>query len=217
MFPPMPPTSPLPSRRGRLGRSWPVLAAVLLLVPALGFSALRHASTRSAPLPVLGRVTDFALVDQSNVPIERKAFDGEPWVASFVFTRCPLVCPRLSDHMRALQDLAQRADTGLRLVTFTVDPEHDTPAVLGAWADAHGADRRHWSFLTGGEASIQRIVRSFSVALEGTADPTKANFGIMHSGHLVLVDGQARIRGYYPSAEDGVEHRILADLERIGS
>lgn len=217
MFPPMPPTSPSPSRRGRLRRWWPVLAALLLLVPALGFSALRHQTARSAPLPVLGRVTDFALVDQSNVPTERKALDGEPWVASFVFTRCPLVCPRLAGHMRALQDLAQRADTRLHLVTFTVDPEHDTPAVLGSYADAHGADRRRWSFLTGGESAIREVVRSFSVALEGTADPTKANFGIMHSGHIVLVDGQARIRGYYPSAEEGVEQRILADLERIGT
>ncbi|MBY0279820.1 SCO family protein [Candidatus Binatia bacterium] len=186
-------------------------------MPALSLSALRQQAARSAPLPILGRVTDFALVDQSNAPVARTAFDGEPWIASFVFTRCPLVCPRLSDHMRALQALAQRGDAKIHLVTFSIDPEHDTPAVLGAYADGYGADRRRWSFLTGSEGSIQQVVRSFSVALEGTADPTKPDFGIMHSGHLVLVDGQARIRGYYPSAENGVESRILADLERIGT
>lgn len=211
------PTRTIRSRRGRLRRSWPALAALLLLVPALGFSALRRQTARGVPLPVLGRVTDFALVDQSNVPVERTGLDGEPWVASFVFTRCPLVCPRLSDRMRALQALAQRGDTKLHLVTFSVDPEHDTSAVLGSYADAYGADRRRWSFLTGSEASIRQVVRSFSVALEGTADPTRTDFGIMHSGHLVLVDGQGQIRGYYPSAEEGVEHRILADLERIGT
>jgi cytochrome oxidase Cu insertion factor (SCO1/SenC/PrrC family) len=55
------------------------------------------------------------------------------------------------------------------------------------------------------------------VALDGEADPTKPDFGIMHSGHLILVDGGGRIRGYYPSREDGVENRILGDLERLGA
>ena len=206
---------PIGLRRG--GRGWTVLAAALVLAPALGFSALRSGTTSAAPLPVLGRVTDFTLLDQSSVPVGRRTLDGQPWVASFVFTRCPLVCPRLSERMRALQALAERADAKVHLVTFTADPEHDTPAVLESWADAYGADEQRWKFLTGSAESIRRIARSLSVALEGAADPAKPDFGIMHSGHLVLVDGQGRIRGYYPSAEDGVEHRLLADLQRIGA
>lgn len=194
-----------------------MLAVPLLLLPALGFAARHYGSTRSMPLPVLGRVTDFALVDQSSAPVARATLDGAPWVASFVFTRCPLVCPRLSERMRTLQALAQRTDAAVRLVTFSVDPEHDTPALLGSYADAYGADPRRWRFLTGSEASIESVARSFSVALAGAADPAQPDFGIMHSGHLVLVDGQGRIRGYYPSAEDGVESRILNDLSRIGA
>lgn len=117
--------------------------------------------------------------------------------------------------MRAVQALARRRDGALRLVTFSVDPEHDQPAVLKSYADAYGADQTSWKFLTGSEASIAAIARSFAVALAGKADPGKSDFGIMHSGHLILVDGRGRIRSYYPSSEEGVEQRILVDLKRL--
>ena len=190
--------------------------AAIVLVPAIGFSALQGGRRADqAPLPVLGRVADFALVDQSSAPVDRAALDGQPWVANFVFTRCAQVCPRLTERMRAVQALARESDRGLRLVTFSVDPEHDEPAVLKSYAKSFGADFTNWSFLTGSEASIEAIARSFAVALPGTTDPSKPDFGILHSGHLVLVDGRGRIRGYYPSSEDGVEKRILADLQRL--
>jgi protein SCO1/2 len=193
-----------------------VAAATVLLVAALGFASLgRTSRALGHPLPILGRVVDFALVDQTSAPVGRAALDGAPWVASFVFTRCPLVCPRLSERMRTLQELAEHRTAPLRLVTFSVDPEHDVPDVLRRYAEAYGADRARWRFLTGSEAQVTTIARSFSVALDGEADPSKADFGIMHSGHLVLVDGRGRIRGYYPSSEDGVERRILTDLERL--
>lgn len=187
-----------------------------ILVGALSCVALGGCAREEAkPLPVLGRVADFALVDQASAKVSRAALGGQPWVASFVFTRCPLVCPRITERMRAVQTLAQGHDDALRLVTFSVDPAHDEPSVLRSYADAHGADRTTWKFLTGSESSIEEIARSFSVALEGEADPGKSDFGIMHSGHLVLVDGRGRIRGYYPSSEEGVEQRIVRDLKRL--
>ena len=183
---------------------------------ALAVSELRGGPREErGPLPVLGRVADFALVDQTNAPVSRAALSGEPWVANFIFTRCATVCPSVTGRMRAVQALAQRHDDALQLITFSVDPEHDEPAVLKSYAEAHGVDQTRWKFLTGSEASIEAIARSFSVALEGKADPSKSNFGIMHSGHLVLVDGRGQIRGYYPSSEEGVEKRILVDLKRL--
>jgi protein SCO1/2 len=197
--------------RGRLA-----VAATLVVVAGLGLVALgRPTRADEFPLPVLGRVAEFALVDQASAPVSRAALDGEPWVANFVFTRCPLVCPRLSERMRVLQSMAKDHATTLRLVTFSADPEHDVPDVLKSYAEGYGADRGTWRFLTGSEEQVAAVARSFSVALQGEADATKADFGIMHSGHLILVDGRGRIRGYYASSEDGVESRILADLERL--
>jgi protein SCO1/2 len=208
--------SPATAGRARTHRVRRAFVAALILACALGTWVLVGARREAQdPLPVLGRVADFALVDQTSAPVSRAAFAGDPWIANFVFTRCPLVCPRITERMRAVQTLARRSGGPLRLVTFSVDPEHDEPAVLKSYADAHGADHERWTFLTGSASSIEEVARSFSVALEGEADPSRSDFGIMHSGHLVLVDGRGRIRRYYPSGEEGVEYRILVDLTRL--
>jgi protein SCO1/2 len=201
-----------PTRRASRRRAQ---RSATLLGLALGFTLLGGCQRADrTPLPVLGRVADFALLDQTGSPVSRDSLAGAPWVANFIFTRCSTVCPRVTQRMHAVQALAHRDDR-LRLVSFSVDPEHDAPAVLKTYADAHGADQTSWKFLTGSETSIDAIARSFAVGLVGKADPNKADFGIMHSGHLVLVDGQGRIRGYYPSSEEGVEKRILVDLKRL--
>jgi protein SCO1 len=204
--------SPLPLRSRLVSFAF---GCALVLLPALGFSLLGERHEPPPPLPVLGRVDDFALVDQQSSPVRRTAFDGTPWIASFEFTRCASVCPRLAERMRAVQELARGGDPEVRLVTFSVDPEHDGPSVLQAYAEGHGADAARWKFLTGSEDAIRAVARSFAVALDGEADPTQPDFGIMHSGHLILVDAAGRIRGYYPSREDGVENRIVRDLERL--
>lgn len=194
---------------------WTSCIVSLVVVAVIGVGALRAATRTETPLPVLGRVADFALVDQASEPVRRADLAGEPWIASFVFTRCATVCPRISERLRTIQSLAQHGDGHLRLVTFSVDPEHDAPSVLASYAEAHGADEATWKFLTGSESTIETIARSFAVALDGEPDSSKADYGIMHSGHLVLVDRRGRIRGYYPSSEDGVEARILDDVKRI--
>jgi protein SCO1/2 len=192
------------------------VAGVLVVVAAGAILAATADDRRSeTPLPVLGRVADFALVDQASAPVTRADLAGEPWIANFVFTRCPLVCPRLTDRMRSVQALARDERARIRLVSFSADPEHDRPQVLAAYADAHGADGESWQFLTGNEESIAAIARSLAVALDGEADPTKPDYGIMHSGHLILVDGSGQVRGYYRSAEDGVARRILDDAKRL--
>jgi protein SCO1/2 len=197
------------------GRARALASCARIALLALGCAALAADRPRLEPLPVLGRVADFDLVDQSSAHVSRAALDGAPWVASFVFTRCTSVCPRLTERMRALQALAQGGDRSLRLVTFSVDPQHDGPDVLRSYAEAHGASAARWKFLTGSEVAIESVARSFSVALDRKADPDEPDLGIMHSGHLVLVDGRGRIRGYYPSSDAGVERRIVDDLQRI--
>lgn len=199
-------------------RAASLVGATLLLTLVVAL-ALRTvvAAERAVPPPVLGRVADFTLQDQSRAPVTRATFIGEPWVASFVFTRCATVCPRLNARMQTIQALSRRSAASLRLVTFSVDPEHDAPDVLKSYADAYGADTTRWRFLTGSESSIREIARSFAVALDGKADPARPDYGIMHSGHLILVDGRGWIRGYYPSSEEGVEKRILEDLQRVGT
>src|SRR5437870_2233818 len=93
-------------------------------------------------------VADFALTERSGQTVRRADLLGKTWVAAFIFTRCAGPCSQVTGAMAHLQhDLA--GIKGVVLVSFTVDPEFDRPAVLRSYADRFQADPRDWLFLTG--------------------------------------------------------------------
>ncbi|MES1188761.1 MAG: SCO family protein, partial [Myxococcales bacterium] len=87
---------------------------------------------RAADLPALGSVGSFGLTDQSGRPVNEAVLRGQVWAAAFFFTRCPTVCPRITRRMRDLQQAAASGGVKLQLVSFSVDPENDTPEALTA-------------------------------------------------------------------------------------
>jgi protein SCO1/2 len=163
------------------------------------------------PAPILGAVPAFQLTDQDGRVFGSRDLAGRVWVASFIFTRCETVCPRVTAQMARVQARTRDLEPALHLVSFSVDPEHDTPARLAAYARAHRANPRMWTFLTGPAAAVQETVEKglrVSVGRDPT-DPSPA--GISHGTHLVLVDGQGRLRGYYESEEPDAVDRIVRD------
>lgn len=184
------------------------------LALALCFGVLGCA--RHEPLPTLGQVGAFALVDQSGVNVDERTLRGKVWVAAFFFTRCPTICPRITRRMRALQLAALAAKQPLQLVSFSVDPENDTPPTLLAYAKSFDADLQSWRFLTGDLQVVKRtVVDGFKLALDGKPDPGAENGGIIHGSHLVLVDETLQIRGYYRTDDDDDMKRVLEDAARL--
>jgi protein SCO1/2 len=197
-------------------------AAALSAALALGIplsAAVVLTGCHSTPdLPTFGAVPDFSLTDQAGKPFTRDTLKGQPWIAAFVFTRCPSACPRVSRAMRELQIEAAQRKAKIHLVSFSVDPEFDTPAVLQRYAKEYGADLGSWSFVTGNADTIQKTAeQGLKIAAQGKADPTKADFGITHGTQLVLVDGRGTIRGYYASSDDAALARLLDDATRLSS
>ncbi len=173
-------------------------------------------SSAEATLPELGKVGPFALTDQAGERVDNATLAGEPWVAAFMFTRCPTVCPRITAEMKKLQAAAKQKGVSLHWVSFSVDPEHDTPKVLRDYARTHGLDLGNWSLLTGDLAAIKKTsVDSFKLALDGTADPNKDHLGILHGSHLVLVDAAGTIRGYYATNDPEALKKLLVDAARL--
>jgi protein SCO1/2 len=161
--------------------------------------------TREKPLQVLGEIPDFQLVDQKGQKFDRKALDGHVWVADFVYTTCQGPCPRMSSHMRTLQKATGR---DVRLVSFTVDPDNDTPAVLAAYAQRFSADAARWTFLTGEKETLNMLDHdAFKLGSIGA--------GMDHSTRFVLVDKLGRIRGYYGIAEGNPVDKIAKDAARL--
>lgn len=167
-------------------------------------------------IPTLGDVGAFQLTDQAGRATSAQTLRGKVWAAAFMFTRCPTVCPRITRRMRELQQAAVKEGVELELVSFSVDPEHDTPLVLNEYAKKYGADLANWRFLTGDLAVVrQTSEQGFKLAFEGKPTPGAEHFGLMHGSHLVLVDGAGQIRGYYRTSEDSQMKQLLVDAASL--
>jgi protein SCO1 len=106
----------------------------------------------------------------------------------------------------------------LQLVSFSVDPENDTPEVLAAYAKQYEADLGSWRFVTGDLEVVRKTSeQGFKLALDGKVTPGAEHFGLFHGSHLVLVDGRGIIRGYYRTSEDQQMAQLLEDAARLAS
>jgi protein SCO1/2 len=184
---------------------------VLALVAVSG-AAVWQILNRPAPPPVLGEVPDFALTNRDGRAVHRADLAGQPWLADFVFTRCAATCPMMTMRMARL-DRDLPADLPVRLVSFTVDPDYDTPAVLERYARSFKAPDR-WLFLTGGREELHRLSKEgFKLAIDAGGGPQDEP--ILHSTRFVLVDGEAKIRGYYEAFDEASMQKLRRDLESL--
>lgn len=197
------------TRRRALSRRTLLLGSLAL---PLGLGCERRPS-RPATLGTLG---GFSLTSQDGKPFGAEQLRGGVWVAAFLFTRCPTVCPRIVARMKALAAEARQKKLGLRFVAFSVDPEHDTPEVLAQYARKSGVDSEDFTLLTGDLEAIKKTsVEGFKMALEGTPDAGAEHLGMLHGSHLVLVDKALGIAGYYRTSDDGEMQRLLADAATL--
>jgi protein SCO1/2 len=175
-----------------------VIAALMVLAGCIA---------KPPPLPVYGQAPHFELISETGQPFDGKSLDGKVWVADFIFTTCTGPCPRMSSLMRQVQQ-ASGAMPDVKLVSFTVDPEHDTPAALAQYAARYHAQPERWHFLTGPREALDHLARdAFKLSnVDGT---------LVHSSRLVLLDRQSRIRGYYGTSEDDPVAQLVRDIKRV--
>ncbi len=165
---------------------------------------------RPARLPTLQQVPAFELVDQGGRPFGTAQLRGKVWLAGFVFTRCPTLCPAITRKMAEVQARTRQLEPDFRLVSFSVDPAFDTPERLERYARQYRASPRMWSFLTGPAPAIRAaVVGGLKAGLEGEGGAPEA---ISHDAHLVLVDGEGRVRGVYDTSEPDAVDRVVRDV-----
>lgn len=147
--------------------------------------------------------------------------DGKVWVASFFFTSCPSLCPRLMGRAKVLERELAEAGLPVELVTFTVDPATDTPERLAAYADEEGLGPR-WTLVTGAPGALENtIVQGFKQPMgtpgEGPAEDVALD--IAHGLRFVLVDGRSGVRGLFDTDDVGIraliaDARVLVEMGR---
>lgn len=166
-------------------------------------------------LPVLATVPDFTMTNRDGRTVTRDDLRGQPWVADFIFTNCKAICPIMTLRMAEVQSSLDSAPIfkDVKLVSISVDPEHDTPAAMAEFAERYDAHPERWLFLTGeAQETVWTLVQEgFQLPLDAT--PDNAAMPISHSSRFVLVDAHGRIRGYY-SSTDGQDD-LLEDLATL--
>jgi len=196
-----------------------VLVLGAVLVSAATWSVFRYGIERSPGLPVLGTVPEFSLIASSGAPLSQQDLAGTVWVADFIFTRCPGICPILSAQMAKLQAALPRAASGpVRLVSFSVDPANDTPEALRAYAERFRADSERWWFVTGERQALYSLISDgfhLAVAERPESENTDGQGLITHSDRFVLVDRDLRIRGYYFGTEEASVQQLVRDIAAL--
>ena len=148
-----------------------------------------------------GSVPPFALTERNGNAVSLDQLRGKIWIADFIYTTCTDTCPLQTAMMAKLQQ-EYSGNPGIQFVSFTVDPERDTPDVLKSYAAKHHADPQRWYFLTGQRDRLIRLIQDgFHLAVATSPAAGESSGMIPHSPRFVLVDKESRIRGYYDSRE----------------
>lgn len=179
-------------------------ALLFLLAPLL---LLSSCADPSAKLDDYGVVPHFALTDSQDQPFDSDALKGKVWIVDFIYTDCPGPCPRMTSQMHKLAGKL-KDDTGIRLVSISIDPQRDTPPVLNAYAHRFGGPTPNWVFLTGPLSTVDLLaVNTFHI---GTVRNR-----LVHSTRFMLVDKNGHLRGYYSTFDPVDLQKLQADAEAL--
>jgi protein SCO1/2 len=156
-------------------------------------------------------IPDFDLVNQDDLPINQDMLADKLTIVSFFFTSCPTICPTMNSEMLRVQESLSRHSDALQILSFSVDPEYDTPAVLSEYGQALGADPQFWNMATGNREAIYMLARcGFLLPVEdGGDDP----YAFIHSEKFILVDKSKRIRGYYEGTSREEVDRLIQETQ----
>jgi protein SCO1/2 len=203
----------LPARIPRLG--WAIAFVVATTLIAWSYLQFRGAMKARGPIsPRLERFAPapgFQFTAQDGSTVTTDDLKGKVWVANFIFTRCLGPCPVMTSRMAELNQRLGGKVKDVQLVTFTVDPEHDTPAVLKEYSEKVGASPNKWKFLTGPKTVMdETVMKGFLQPLSNDQEGMP-----IHSTRFVLVDKDGWMRGFQDGNDPEVVQKLLMDIGDI--
>lgn len=195
-----------------LNERFRVLLSVVFCIGAFVICACRPSEDAPPPRP-LPEFSLRATTSAGGAPraLTRESLLGRVWIADFVFTRCAGPCPLLSANLAALR---KKLPEGTGLLSITVDPDHDTLPRLAAYGAKFGAGPE-WLLATGEKAALTRLIKEgflLAVAEDASARPGER---VAHSTKFVLIDREARIRGWYDGEDAAAREKLVRDAKRL--
>ncbi|MFT4033639.1 MAG: SCO family protein [Siphonobacter sp.] len=161
---------------------------------------------------VFHTIPAFKLLTQDSVWINRTLMKGKIVVADFFFSRCPTICPKMSAQMSRVQDIF-RGNQKIKFLSYSIDPIHDTPSVLKAYAKRYDAEPNQWFFLTGDKQQIYKLaINGYKLPVQDDGKNNTENETFTHDSKLVLVDKEGVIRGYYDGEDKAEIDRLILEI-----
>ncbi|MCS7223798.1 MAG: SCO family protein [Armatimonadetes bacterium] len=190
--------------------------AIVLVLAVIGSVLYLWLRRHDTDLPVYWKVPDFQLIADSGKPLSLSDLMGKVWVAEFFFASCAGICLEMNKNMMKVQkSFSDRPD--FQIVSFTVDPQTDTPEILRLYRKNYDAIEGKWHFVTGDKKKIYRLARyGFKIAVSEV--PPKEEGGprdFIHSDRFILVDRFGRIRGFYNGTDAKDVQQLIQDIEKL--
>ncbi len=194
-------------------KKWQLILVAVMLVAAAFWASVKNVKTE---LPDYGPVPAFEFQDQSSQFFSSASLENKVWVAGFIFTRCMGPCPIISSKMAELKKRLSYSPR-FALVSFSVDPEHDTPEKLAAYAEKFKREGKpEWHFLTGAKEKIYELaVQTFKQTASEDAAQADIQQKFMHGTRLALIDSRGHIRGFYDSQDSAMTNHLERDIRAI--
>jgi len=206
-----------------------IFFTLLIIVPFTVFGIMRWINNNYTTLPYYGEtqkiklangsdkevpftVPPFTFINQDNQTLTSDFVEKKIWVADYFFTNCNSICPKMTMHLQKVHEAFKR-NNDVKLISFTVDPDRDTPGALQLYAAKYNGTPNQWQFVTGDKKALYAYARKalFIIATDGDGGPDD----FIHSENLVLVDAHEHIRGYYDGTNDAQVKQLIKDIKRL--
>lgn len=162
---------------------------------------------------IFPKVPDFKYLNQDSVMIDSKTLKGKVWIADFFFTSCPSICPPMTSQMKRLSILTKDLADHVQFISFTIDPEVDSPSQFRKYIQENGILAKNWSFFTGDETATYELAHDFfHVGAQRNED---AEGGFEHNDTFVLVDKDGYVRGLYEGTKTEAVNKLEKDLRKL--
>lgn len=159
------------------------------------------------------KVPGFRYLNQDSVMIDSKSMKGKIWIADFFFTSCPTICPPMTSQMKRLNIITKDLEKHIQFMSFTIDPDTDTPSQFRTYIKEHGIQAKNWQFFTGDEDATYALAEEFFHV--GAQRDENAAGGFEHNDTFVLIDKEGYVRGLYRGSETKEVDRLEKDIRKL--
>lgn len=192
-----------------------VKQAKVRVLPIIGDRDLEYKTVDGKEIidTIFPKIPSFQFLNQDSLLITSKSLKGKIWIADFFFTSCGTICPPMTSQMKRLSLMTKDLEKQIQFLSFTIDPEYDTPSEFKSYIKLHGITEKNWSFFTGDETETYELAHDFFHV--GAERSESAIDGFEHNDTFVLVDKEGFVRGLYRGTSTKDVNKLEKDIRKL--